>query len=30
MILRTFGEIVESGSKVNITPEAEWITVHGF
>ena len=29
-ILRTFGEIVQSGSEVNITPETEWITAQGF
>ena len=29
-ILRTFGEIVESGSKVNITPEADWIAKQGY
>jgi len=29
-ILRTFGEIVESGSEVNITPEADWIAKQGY
>ena len=29
-ILRTFGENVESGSEVNITLEAEWITTQGY
>ena len=29
-ILSTFGEIVESGSEVNITPEAEWLAKQGY
>ena len=29
-ILRTFGEIVESGSEVNITLEADWIAKQGY
>ena len=29
-ILRTFGEIVESGPEVNITLEADWITKQGY
>ena len=29
-ILRTFGDIVESGSEVNITPVANWIAKQGY
>ena len=29
-ILRTFSEIVESGSEKNITPEADWMTKQGY
>ena len=29
-ILRTFGEIVESGSEKNITPEAAWMAKQGY
>ena len=29
-MLKTFGEIVESGSEKNITPEADWMTKKGY